>query len=1020
MKPILLEISAFGPYSGEVSLDFSKLGNKKLFVISGPTGAGKTSILDAIVYALYGETSGQVRTGNAMRSDYADATKETKITFVFSVGSKRYKMERSPRQELKKLRGEGTRMVEASVKLYEAAQGEEWTDKPLTKAGEVKDKVEALLGFKAEQFLQVVLLPQGEFKKLLLASTKERESVMQMLFKTSLYTKFQEALKAKKKALDTSYEEGERKRRFLLEQEEVVSTTALLEKVEALRALRESLGLAIIEKHGLCERLQQEWQKVLERRENLKKKEEQESVLSSLQSEAEEVEEKRILVKQLELIKPLGEQRQRVKTLTALLENDEGQLAQAKSLMTQMEIELDKVKQQWEVQTLEEPLWEQHKKEEALLESYVERVKDISHWSLELEQAKEQVVIAHKALLESATAIDVQEKLLEVLQQRKEALVIDAGRLAALGEKKVKKEHLLERVKLFQEEQQKLALYQCELAVAEEELQKQQREVKNTKEVFEAVQEAFWAGQAFSLAENLEEGKPCPVCGATHHPHKAIAQLNTKTNTDVLRARKNYQEALDTLSKIEGQKEEKRLRWEQKKESAYKLSEEIKISDTATLWTEEKVQAEIVELQAVMEQERLHIQEKNDLEKKVMEETAVLQKLRLTMEEHRGQWQGYEEKRSNLQSLLDSHKRDIPEELLEIRALTEALGSLKMKMESFSQRKSELTEKKAQLEKDYALLQKDINHKENSLKEREEQLKDEGERYEEQLRESSLEEATIDELIGKLEYLEEYGSLIKAHDRRYQEAETRLKTTLEILEALPVVDEEALEARKDEAIQEQTALVQEEAKQRQLQEQAENCLFALERMEAQDKAGKAYYEMVADLSALINGEQSGSINLERYVLGAILEEVTAEANKRLRTMSRGRYTLERAAVDGSGRGAKGLDIAVFDSHTGAIRSANTLSGGETFLASLALALGLAEVVQSYAGGIHLDTMFVDEGFGTLDSETLEVALEALVKLQETGRLVGIISHVQELQQRIDARLEVIKTDKGSTARFSVS
>lgn len=871
MKPLKLTMRAFGPYAGETVIDFEKLQGRHLFLICGPTGAGKTTILDAMCYALYGKTSGD-RTGEKMRSDYADSSERTEVIFDFMLGDKTYRATRSPAQMVDKKRGSGQTLAAMQASLSELEDGKEIN----TLRTGIEEAAGKLIGLNADQFCQVILLPQGDFRKLLVAKADEREAILKQLFKTQRFSEFKDRLKDR---LDAKVREKMEKQ---TREDQILSSSGATDEKQLSQ---------MVEEAG-------------------KELKEAQDIVKSREKESNEFRE--VYQKETALMGHFTELEKALKQ-DAALKNEEGR-------MKEMEASLSLIRSARE------------------LAPYFVQLDGITR------EGKQEAV-----KLKTARAdMETYSKLNETLEKRIQEL--DAMKEKREEERKtaLKMQDLVPKAKLYGAAVQALKNAKNALSRAEEETKRLQAAAEaarkardEQKEKADAVRKSYIEGQAFLLAEGLEDGVPCPVCGAIHHPAPARGGDHVAKAEDVERAQKEYERASAAYDRANDTKEKHST-------GAYAKA----MSDHA------KADAQMKTLEEIPEAYR-------DPKYLEAESTRLLTDIR--------KWE-----------------QDKETAAAQLRKAGADLSASQAACRNAEERREELVKKYRETE---SVL------KEASDKAGFQSLDECKEWYKKKDTEESV-----------CKTLEQYRADRKSTEERIkaEEQETAGKERPDML---------ALN-EKSKALQDQLKKASERAAA--LKERTETLQKAVSDARAIEKELEDLRKeegLIRGLYDLTSGKKT-RITLERYVLGTLLDDVANAANLRLLSMSRRRYSLHRM-TDESGLGKGGLSLEVSDSFTGRSRPANTLSGGETFLASLSLALGLADVVQSRQGGVRLDTMFIDEGFGTLDPDSLNSAMNTLIDLQNTGRMVGIISHVPELEERIDARLRVTPAEKGSKAEFEI-
>lgn len=1027
MKPISLTIEAFGPYRDSVTLDFSALQDHSMFLISGLTGAGKTSILDAMVYALYGEPSGEVRKTDAIRSDFAEPERMTRVDFSFAIGEAQYRVERLPKQWVAKKRGTGMREQNASATVYEMKDGE-WKV-VATSAAAIRDTIQRIIGFRKDQFLQVVLLPQGEFRKLLVASTSEREELLHTLFRTELYRKLQEALKAAYDDAKAGIETNLTKQAALIQSIPHDEETPVLtvEHVRELLANREPYrdGLVVKRDEAVTEvdqfnALRNEW-----------------AVYNQAQQSLAEASSKLDLIKARE-----GERsslREKVQFITSLTPSYElyKQFSDKQCVLKTLETALSDAKKGVEIASQQESkCTEAHE----VLVSQAETIQAKRTTLAQLRQQSEkfdELALLNKELTTLKGKLEIQDReKSDADLQAQNNLVADLEVALVEARKQFQaNSKVLESIPHIQEQLSQLQRYsellgqkqkiQNDIDAKEESLAILDESVKNSTVQLERLEHLMAEGRAFELVHLVVDNEPCPVCGSTEHPQLASKPELYPTKEEVEAARAVRDGALQKRASEIGQKETLSIRLheldEQVKDQVSKLKSSI---DDFSEDTFDSIQQDLLSYMEQLTTLRSNTEQLSKTistnEDELSGAKEKLAKLESAHKELLESLHDLEIQISSVQAKIDALSKILPTtdldawhkqiELLEteINAYDEQVKVCKTNLETA---REQLNAKRGRLETLSAQVQEETNNLDVTYKE-----------YTKSLQSNSLSEDDFVEVLGDYKALDTFRTELHALDEAFNKAQAvydaALKVVKSIVEPSATVSDEVYDA----AIERRDTLVGNLAAWDKETKHIEATLASLEELEKAMGEAREEVTFLSRLNDLANGGEQGfkNVTFERYVLGAILDEVVYAANLRLQKMSRSRYSLERSDYTGGGRGKQGLDLAVMDAFTGQSRPANTLSGGETFLASMALALGLADVIQSYAGGIHMDTMFIDEGFGTLDPDTLELAMETLVQLQSSGRLIGMISHVPELKTRIPAHLEVTRGDDGSTAKFIIN
>lgn len=920
MRPIKLTMSAFGPYAGETSIDFEKLGQRGLYLITGDTGAGKTTIFDAIVYALYDKTGSDERKPSMLRSKYADAATPTFVELVLCCGGKAYRIRRSPEYLRPKKSGTGFTKATADCELELPNQS------VLTKRSDVDEKIRAIIGLDSRQFMQIAMIAQGDFKKLLLASTDDRKKIFRRIFKTENYEALQQRLKGDfmqaKRRLDDAdksilqYVGGilcaddsddylliDRAKRRELPLAETVAALERINKADenSLKAVDEKLGE--IEKRLAA--LNADLGKIDEYN---KAKATAEQVSKQIGSESEE------LTALQEEVNHAQENYKEVDALTV-------EVGRLNAEMPEYEKHESLAKS---LQALE--------KDNKVIE---ERAKKLSE-KLTSEKENIEKYKEEKSTLEGAA----EEKL------RKEAERSEADK------KRSTLQALRQKIDGFAEETAVLAQTQtaCNKAIIVAEQFVNEYNERNT---------AFLREQAGILADGLRDGQPCPVCGSLEHPSPAQKSAKAPTEKQLKDAKKRADDAQKSAQNLSAECAKLKGMLDNEKESIQKqlkengieaeLDEVTQLLKDAVADLTNTINAADIQVAAL----QAKIKRREQLEKLIPEKQAAI---------------------DDLQTTISEAEKELSAKAATRLQQTKQLAELKQGLRFESRQAAEQQLKT--LENKITLLKKSL----------EAAQKKHGDQKQ-----------ILEQLNGKKAQLE-----------------------AQLTEAVQL-DEEKLTAEKTELSIRKTTLNRSRDAVSNRYASNSKTLQNIIGKQAEAEQLEKQYKLTKALSDTANGDISGKdkITLEAYIQMTYFDRVLARANTRLMVMSGGQYEMKRRVEADNKRSQSGLDIDVIDHYNGSSRSVSTLSGGESFQASLSLALGLSDEVQSAVGGVRLDTMFVDEGFGTLDDESLKNAVNALASLSEGNRLVGIISHVAELKERIDRQI-VIKKDRAGGSRAEVT
>ena len=1015
MRPLFLEISAFGAYSGRERLDFGELKGRKFFLIHGATGAGKTTILDAICYALYGSATSDLREVKALRSDHAEVSVLTEVIFTFAIADKVYKVRRSPRQERLKKRGGGVTEQQPEAELWEL-NGE--TGNLLeAKYENVTRKITDLLGFECSQFRQVVLLPQGEFRKLLVAKSDERQQIMKTLFKTEIYQKIEEHLRKKAKDKITFIKELYDKKQWQLAESQM---NTLEELEETVANLRVELDSAEGERKAAQFNYQQAQSARNEANLIAQKFTEFDLAKEAFVKIEGRLPKQQVLhdeLRELERAEKLTEAEKIVRRLQADIQQyqrqEQQQVKERQAVAEALKIaefELTRVNDQaGERQEVDVKLRE--------LQEYTTKSKLLKQAQHDWQEKQK----AMKRFLDDKTDIEtklakLQQDLAELVKQEQsyiaQAARADSDQLAAeLAVKTLAKRKqlaeldcvMIKEKAVLESRQQALAKTQAKRKAMQDELQK--------------AQHLFAIGQAGILAKQLQAGEACPVCGSTVHPQ--LARLLDSLPTE--QAIEALQQQLVELDKQQatGQQAvtEAQTQYDTCRQKVDMLTEELGETAHAAIV---EVEAKATAANSQADKGRQALQQLSGLQEKIAKfkeaEERGIAKQKTTQEAY----QQLASETAALEAVYCEREQALPKEYRHADVLTQRIAGLQAKqglmkdaLEKAQQDWQKQKEKSAGVAA--ALLGVQENLKQAQLNFAEEKTLF----YRRLEAESFADFAAYAKAKQRLGEIEALRTTIAGFEREFAAAQERLNRAKQAIVQLEKPDLTAAQMACDRLEKIQAELIAKTTTLKDTVNKQTASAKQIRKLDAELVKLQTENGVLANLYQVTRGDNPFEMNFQRFVLGSLLERVTEAANVMLKVMSKSRYLLQRTTDVARKGSASGLDLEVFDNNTGIARGVATLSGGETFLASLALALGLADVVQQYAGGIRLDTIFVDEGFGTLDPESLDMALNTLIELQNGGRLVGIISHVPELKERIDARLEVTIGKRGSHANFHV-
>ncbi|WP_187998708.1 AAA family ATPase [Listeria marthii] len=1018
MRPIKLTMQAFGAYAKKEVIDFEKLGTEQIFVISGKTGAGKSTIFDAISFAIFGKANTFDRESFSMRSHFATDKEVTEVTLVFRLKDKIYQISRIPQQEIAKQRGNGTTTSPQKAELYELIG-----DEMKLMASSVRDvntKMEELIQLNVDQFRQILMIPQGEFRELLVSDSKEKEVILQRLAHTVYYEKVENLLWEKQKEAEILVVEARKKVAELAElslpgvevagkttsEISVLQTEAMQREQAILVELETELSVIrkqtseAVEKVTLAKEQLLDWQN-----------------LDAYTAEVAKLETEKDFYQAIEVRIEAAKRASNLRSQDALCIRLKEQLEAAEKNEKQVAIEAERVasqfshaKKQKETLAEKEAELEANKRTLFQLEEMEPKIIELEAVTIQKRRAEldwkeatshlEKVVKSEQEIIAEMQVMEA--KLAEVNQA-------ELANLEAINERTTI-ETSIEKNQELVNKRVKMAGWDKQKQVEEQtlaELLTEKTEIETTikREELKRQQE-----QAATLAIHLHDGDACPVCGSLSHPE--LAKFGESANLETLEvasAKLNEkQQAIHSAEKSISQFEWQLNEWAEiadvnLAEVEQRLAENIQQAKNLTAQIE-TLQAKVAQketIQATLEtlkinQNKAEIEKNNiavqveNLHQQVQLAAGKLNYLEQSIPADLRDKAVFEHKKNELNTSIQTHIEQAERVDAAFRQAEKATTQLESTLESAQKTilsAQEALQKQREIFKT-AMKQNDFSSYDaykqalmsaEELKSQEEQLADfERKRHLAISRQADLTEKLKDKQKPNIEQLE-----FVMHEKQQQLSQSEENT---------IKQREFVTKRKE------------------LIENYQNSIQSVEKAEAN-------YADIGLLADAARGKNARRLTFERYILAMFLDTIIHRANHRLSKMTSGRFELQRKTEKAKGNVQSGLELEVFDEYTGLTRHVKTLSGGESFKTSLALALSLAEVVQEMAGGISLETMFIDEGFGTLDPESLEAAVECLLETQENGRLVGIISHVPELKERISARLEVTATNHGSTTKF---
>jgi DNA repair protein SbcC/Rad50 len=1012
-------MQALGPFAKTEKIDFTLLGNNPLFLINGPTGSGKSTILDAICFALYGESTGKERNIEEMISDHAENNLHTEVTFTFSIGNKKYKIKRIPKQEKIKVKGTGTTEKNSEAILY--AFNENNSETLLSnKIKDVNTKIIEIIGLGVEQFRQVIVLPQGKFRELLTVESTKREEIFSQLFQTHIYKEIQEKLKSKTSEIKVKVNEYLGKKSIVLESMSHSSIEILEEELDSITTTFEEVSSRKNSLFKLSEEANDKYKEGIRLQDRFSLLSSKQNEFSNLKSQETEISNAKIEIQNHERAMKIKNDFDKLNDLNLELNNVEGKyLTTLKDfekfslLRNESEITFNKAKENSDI--IQKSKIERLKLQEMkiTLDSILNLEINYKHENKKLDEITNTKNIIQNEIHNINLKIEDNEQVFlknqnEILQI--EALIYNSKNLKQAIESKNKSLNIQKEIKNLQDK----------INESSKNIELIKKEEADSKNNLNKIEYQWYLDQASFLAIKLEKDLPCPVCGSKSHPSPNVKSNNEKpiSDDDLKFAREKYNQTVGILHKLESELD------------SYKIFKTQKENDISNI--QENNQDFILEsIESLMEKSSLLISKIDYLNKLSANQPNLAKQISgfkndlLTSKQKQEKIELDERNIQNnllkIKTELEIKNNELIDKNIELTNIEERINNLEIKIEKLNLEliNSEKYYKQAQdnyiriesILKSYSEQKNEIIEKlklanlkwNNSLKE--ENFNDKQE-YEKSLQSEEKINSNKTKIINFQTSLDTINGSILDLTKELSNIEI---PDINILENNKNIYQLNFEKTNTEWIS-----ISER------KNSLNNAKNQYKTIEEKSKDSEREFAIYGKLSNITSGTNEDSLNLQRFVLSVLLEDVLSQGSLRLQIMSKGRYRLHRKE-DKMGRNkASGLDLEVYDEYTGYKRAVSTLSGGESFIAALSLALGLSDVVQSYAGGIKIDTLFIDEGFGSLDQESLELAIRALIDLQSTGRSIGIISHVTELKEQIKLQIDVQSTKVGSTIKMKNS
>lgn len=1027
-----LELAAFGPYKEKQTIDFRSLGDETIFLVTGPTGAGKTSIFDAICFALYGRASGSDRDQDTFRSQFATSDEITYVSFTFELRGKQYLVHRKPKQPRKKERGEGFREDPTQAELYQLINDEKQL--MYSKVKDVNETLEGLLGLDYDQFRKMIMIPQGEFRKLIAENSKAREEILQKIFQTYFYQEITEELKKQSKEKEKVIEQLEWKIAQELQTidwldfQDEVDVKQIIDTLESQLSLNkqkeEALTTQQKEAEARLQAKQQEYWQGVELANKFKQQQELMQEQHDLEQQKDAIAQKQEQVKWAKKAKQieLAENQYNERAEEAAVQKEKVNNQKNSVLIEQQQLEhiIEKEK------AYRENLEQKEKERQLVTEKKQKLIKLQNYQAIKQKLAtvnKERSQKDQSLQMKKQAKIDNQQRLNEIEQMSGDESNL-TKQYYEVQQTNENAANMHQKSLQFSNEFAELKKLRQHFLKINEQYKQYENQVIELRAHLKEIEENQKQAHAVMLAEQLVNGDPCPVCGSEHHP-------NIATHDKTSYSSKVYEEQKKALAQVEEEQKKFTNKYvqakadgEAKRQVVDKLAEDLAITvndadeqmiqDLIKNW-KDKMETSDQELQQVRKQLN-KISKLKEERKQLQESISVLdQDIEKIEQQVQDQYKTIWTYESQLQQL----KEELPEEAFTVDNWEESLLRQEQALvqwfdewNKIEQKKNEQTTKvdqaKTTLTSHESFLKELEIKKDKALKTFQEHLIANGFKDLLDYQKAKLTETQLDELSAEIERFNQSETKVKEQLAFLtNQLQGKHKPNIEALNENVKVEEEQLEKQREE-------LQQLKAKMTRLTE----VITSVNHLRHQKQEEESAFADISALASLAQGQNHLRLSFERYVLASFLDEILLQANIRLDQLTEHRYQLLRSNQVAKKGAQSGLDLEVLDQYTGQQRSVKTLSGGEGFKTSLSLALGMADVVQAHAGGVQLETLFIDEGFGTLDDLSLAQAIECLKGLQQSNRMLGIISHVPQLKEEIYAQLQITPSPNGSHASFT--
>ncbi|GLO66914.1 MULTISPECIES: SMC family ATPase [Oceanobacillus] len=1020
MRPLYLKLTAFGPYKDTEIIDFTKLGDVQLFSISGNTGAGKTTIFDGIAFALYGRASGSDREDNRLlRSDFAEDHVHTSVELVFTIKEKIYRVLRQP-GHIKK--GNKTKTGE-KYELFEITDLQEISIVDRQIVSEIDKKIEELIGLTQDQFKQIVMLPQGEFRKLLTSETENKEAILRRLFKTEHYKYMNEILRQKKSTFEQSYNRvsdqldqtmKQISSIFPLRENSKLQDVFQAEYYNVQQVLEAMNDEKVYYQHEIEKKNQQyissykNHDTALKEYYAAKHINEQFDQLRVKKLHSQELMNKEADIHQLENQLKAAELAQRIEPSEQYVLNYQKQLQekeiQLKTLTKKEQQASEQLKLVTSQYKKEEEKSEQREKVSIYinqLESYLPIVEQLDSERNEINSLNNQINQQEHKIREDRQLLDRREKEQESLAEKIKELTKQVEKASELNKR-------LTELRQIGKLLQRLISLQKEESNIQYKYQQTKKAYENSKKQYQEMEQNWINNQAFVLASHLHDGVECPVCGSTAHPKKASMEKQPITK-----------EALESL---QNQMEEKNHSWQEQQvalssnksslnEVFTELNEWGVLLDEPSKTFNEIVQEgkQLAEKEKEIEQAK---EKRNQYEERLEQQKQEDKENKEAFEHLK---QKYQDLFALIQTKQASHtekKRQVPEEFHQLSELKANLRNQKQQKQEMDQAWKDIQQQYQQITQWHLEIRSEVKNYQKQITELNKQVEKANKTFEQKVSEAGFTLGTYHEAKLEENIYVEHKQQVEMYNQEKQQLDSQIKE----LEATLAKEEKQDLGYLEERLRDLKRDFEQNLNQLNTLKKYNQEIYSIkDRMEVlHNEVAETENNLmvITEIYDVLRGQNQKKVSFERYLQMEYLEQIIEAANYRLKDLSNGQFYLTRSDRQESHGRQSGLALDVYDTYTGQTRDVKTLSGGEKFNASLCLALGMSDVIQSFQGNVMIQTMFIDEGFGSLDEESLTKAIDTLVQLQKSGRLIGVISHVQELKDILPATIEVKKTKEG--------